>query len=252
MGFFALFVCLLGAAILLVFAAGNMPAATLAKVVRYTGGGLLAVVTLFLGLTGRLGLAIPAGMASYALFRGDLGRLGSLGRGFPGMGGGSGRGPSQGQSSDIETDWLTMWLDHDSGEMGGRVRQGRYEGAELQNLSEADVMALRSELVRDADSLRLLDSYIERVYGGAGEAGEGTYQDTHSQSRQEQPSRSASGMSRDEAYEVLGLSPGAGIDDIKKAHRNLMQKFHPDKGGSSYQAAKLNQAKDILLAAAKA
>ena len=54
-------------------------------------------------------------------------------------------------------------------------------------------------------------------------------------------------MSRDEAYELLGLSRNASRDDILMAHRRLMQKLHPDRGGTDYLAAKLNQARDVLL-----
>lgn len=56
-----------------------------------------------------------------------------------------------------------------------------------------------------------------------------------------------SAMSRDEAFEVLGLSPGASQDDIRAAHRRLIQRMHPDRGGSAYLAARLNQARRVLL-----
>ena len=54
-------------------------------------------------------------------------------------------------------------------------------------------------------------------------------------------------MSRAEALKVLGLEEGAGEDQIRAAHRRLILQTHPDKGGTNYLAAKINEAKDVLL-----
>jgi len=61
------------------------------------------------------------------------------------------------------------------------------------------------------------------------------------------PPNRAGRMSRSEALSVLGLSEGASADEIRAAHRRLIQQTHPDKGGSNYLAAKINEAKDVLL-----
>ena len=73
--------------------------------------------------------------------------------------------------------------------------------------------------------------------GSAGPGGQG----------QGGPARRSSAMTREEAYQVLGLKPGAGEADIRAAHHRLMRAAHPDAGGSDWLAARINQARDMLL-----
>ena len=65
--------------------------------------------------------------------------------------------------------------------------------------------------------------------------------------RPQRPRRASSQMTREEAYEVLGLHPGASEAEIRAAHRRLMRGAHPDAGGSDWLAARINQARDMLL-----
>lgn len=164
-------------------------------------------------------------------------------------------GPSPGQSSEIETRFLRMKLDHDSGVLDGTVLEGRFEGRRLGEMSESEVIELVRECrIKDEQSAAILETYVDRIYGTdwrSGEPGgeEATRDGTSgSGSRWGRGGAAADGsMTREEAYEILGLEPGASAEDIKAAHRKLMQKMHPDRGGSNFLASKINRAKDLLL-----
>lgn len=142
-------------------------------------------------------------------------------------------------ASTVEAKFLRMHLDHTTGEIAGEVLAGRWAGRQLGELDREQLQDLYAECVRgDRESATLLRAYLERVYGEAWEEWRDGGQDS---------APSGGRMTRDEAYEILGLAREASRDDIVGAHRRLMQRLHPDRGGSDYLAAKINQAKDILL-----
>ena len=169
--------------------------------------------------------------------------LGSLGVNNPlgGATGASGTGPT-GQTSAIRTRFLDMELEHDSGRMDGTVIDGPFQDRRLSDL-EMDQLSRMMELYRSADpqSASVLDAYLDRERGD-----EWREWDTGS-GRQSSTGVVGNPMTKDEALAVLGLKPGADVDAIRAAHRGLMQKFHPDRGGSDYLAAKINEAKRLLL-----
>jgi len=149
-------------------------------------------------------------------------------------------GPAPGRTSEVTTRFLRMVLDHDSGEMSGEVLEGAFAGRELAQLDQAELIALWRECrAADAQSAAVLEAYLDRTLGAdwreAAGAGGG------------ESAGGAEGMSRQDAYKILGLEPGASDSDIREAHRRLMQKVHPDHGGSNYLAAKINRAKELLL-----
>jgi hypothetical protein len=132
-----------------------------------------------------------------------------------------------------------MTLEHDSGAMVGEVLQGEHRGRRLGELSLSQLLALRDEC--DPQSLQLLDTWLDREHGDdwrqrAGADG----------ARREPPPPRNAAMDRNEAYDILGLEPGATVDEVRAAHRRLIQRLHPDRGGSTFLAAKINEAKRVL------
>jgi hypothetical protein len=154
---------------------------------------------------------------------------------------GSIKGGKASQRSTVRSAALEMELDHDSGDMNGKILTGNLEGKWLSELDDSELFELYTEIRSDGDSAALLEAYLDRRLSGWRENA-----DTNAGSGQSDTPTSG-GMTKQEAYQVLGLEPGASKTEIRKAWRNLMKTMHPDSGGSAFLAAKINAAKDILL-----
>ncbi|MEM7224028.1 MAG: DnaJ domain-containing protein [Pseudomonadota bacterium] len=153
----------------------------------------------------------------------------------------SARGPSPGQASEVNTRFLRMTLHHDSGAMDGEVLQGRFQGRRLSDLRAEELIELwRDCATQDAQSAAVLEAYMDRTIGPDWREGAGA--DTAGANP-----GGGGPMSREEAYRILGLEAGAKPEEVREAHRRLMQRVHPDLGGSNYLATKINEAKALLL-----
>ncbi len=213
---------------------GRMTPADAARWVRKGGGALgLAgmALTLFRGRFGLLGVLASALLGMAAKPQGS-----NFGGAFRPVGGGA--RISKARSATIE-----MSLDLDSGAMDGAVLAGPFQGRGLNALGRGECLSLYAECRRDdPDGATLLETYLDRRFAGWREADEGQAQGRGSAGR-----GGGAAMTRDEAYEILGLAKGADAEEIVRAHRGLMKKLHPDHGGSTALAARVNQAKDVLL-----
>ncbi len=208
--------------------------AKLAKVLRKIGGGVLLAAAALLAVRGRIDLAFLVGGAGTWL-------LGWRNFVPPFLHPGS--APSEGATSRVRSAVIEMTLDHDSGTLKGSVLSGPHAGRDLDSLDRAQIdEVIRLCVQSDPDGLRLIEPYLDRRFPGWGETG-----DPNGDARRSQGRSSSGDMTEKEAYEILGLQPGAGEDEIRQAHRTLMKKLHPDQGGSTYLATRVNQAKDVLL-----
>ena len=145
-----------------------------------------------------------------------------------------GTAPQTGAANSVETAFLIMTLEHDSGRMTGSVKAGQFAGRDLSTLTLPELLALLDECqAADVDSVALLEAWLDRA---------------HPEWRNETAAepRSAA-MTREEALDILGLAEGADEEAIRAAHRRLMKTAHPDQGGSAWLAARINAARDLLL-----
>jgi hypothetical protein len=209
---------------------------SVARGLRWIGLGLAIAILAYIAVTGRWTWIWTAAVFAFPW----LMRARSLSNLFKTM-----RGPAPGRASSIETAYLRMSLDHDTGKMTGEITAGAFSGRALDDLAIGELLTLLREVaLADQQSARVLIAYLDRSHPDwRDEAGAAGAEDSAGRS---DGSESAT-MSRDEAYRILGLEPNADAAAVKDAHRRLMAQFHPDAGGSSYFASRINQAKDVLL-----
>jgi hypothetical protein len=208
----------------------NANPTVLARMGRKAGGVACLAIAAFTGIRGELAVAIPLGLFGAGLLGWSPGGLDRIGLG--GLFGGGGTGTARARLIELDED-------RRNGRLSGRFIAGPYAGRSLDEFDVPQLVAIFPNL--DSGSAALLESYLDRRLP--------TWRQ-HAQrdaaGRQRRAAASTK-MTEEEAYQILGLQPGAGRDEIGRAHRALMKKLHPDQGGSTYLAARVNEAKDTLL-----
>ncbi len=202
--------------------------AVMALRIRQVGGVLSFVVAAFLMFRGAVQLAVPIAMLGLWLFAGS--------------GGGVFRpaGRRDGQSSHVVTDHLEMRLDLETGQITGRVLKGIFSGRQIESLRPEELALLWQDCrIADPQSAQIIETYLDQVHP--------SWRDDVKRGEERFSGGPDGRMGVEEAYEILGLKAGASRDQIRQAHRELMLRLHPDRGGSTYLAAKINEAKDVLL-----
>lgn len=156
--------------------------------------------------------------------------------------------PAPRNASRVVTDHLDIELELDSGAIRGMILKGFFRGRELETLRPVELAHLWADCqFADPQSAQILEAYLDRIHP--------SWRDDMARAGAQPEQGGAQGaartsdgrMTREEACDILGLQPGAGEADIRRAHRELMLKLHPDRGGSHILAAKVNEAKDVLL-----
>lgn len=249
-GYFVLGLCTLAGLLLLIKWYSSADPKILVKVLPGIAIFAVAAIALLAFLIGRPGLLLAVAFILWTVFN----RFRAVKNRFK-----AAVGPQPGQTSEVVTRYFRMTLDHDSGGLSGDVLDGSFAGRVLDDLTPEELLSLWQEIVIDAQSASVLESYLNRRLGDdwqddlGSEAGEAGAQDRSGWGDSSSSGGSASGpppggaMSPQQAYEILGLEIGASKQEIREAHRRLLQKIHPDHGGSNFLAAQINRAKDVLI-----
>lgn len=196
----------------------------LANRIRKIAGGILMMAAAAFLLRGLAAAAVPLAALGLWLFT---------------VAGNRSINKTSNKTSTVNTEHLEMELDHDTGEIRGRVIKGIFEGRRIERLKPAELAILWQDVrIDDPASAQLIETYLDRIHP--------SWRDDMARGEQEMAGPDGR-MSKAEAYEILGLKLGAGADEIRRAHKELMLKLHPDRGGSTYLASKINEAKDVLL-----
>ena len=218
----------------------NAPVAALRQGLLWSAGTAVAVVVLLMLASGRAPQVIGAlGLLAPFAYRWWQNRRAARRFGAAGTAAGGEHNESR-----VETATLEMRLDHATGRMSGRVRAGPQAGRELAELSRAELLALLTACrADDPDSVPLLEAWLDRADPDWRSGAE--QDDAHAEGARAAPGGGR--MTRQEALAVLGLAEGASEDEIRAAHRRLMRAAPPDGGGSDWLAARINEARDVLL-----
>ncbi|MCH9806404.1 MAG: DnaJ domain-containing protein [Alphaproteobacteria bacterium] len=224
MQFLLLGLALLALVVLLVHGLAGPGGARLASQIRVAAGALIIALAGILAMRGGAAFALPlAALGVWLISANSL----------------TGGPRSVGQVSEVTTEYLEMQLDHDTGEIRGLVIKGIFTGRRIEKLKPAELALLWQDVrVDDPASAQLIEAFLDRTYP--------TWRDDMARGEEEMAGPDGR-MSKVEAYGILGLKPGASADDIRRAHKELMLKLHPDRGGSTYLASKINEAKEVLL-----
>jgi hypothetical protein len=202
----------------------------LTRFVKWAAIGLAVAAVVALAVSGRLSMLLALAAGLFPLLRRLHSAVGGL------------RGPSAGATSDVETPYVRVSLDHDTGAMTGTVLRGRFAGMRLDELRRADLLTLlRACRAADEDGARLVEAWLDRMDPEWREDLRGEH------SAGAPPPRGGADVTVEEAYAILGLQPGADAAAVREAHHRLMKQLHPDRGGTDYLAAKINRARDVLL-----
>ncbi len=208
-------------------------AAAVVKAAKIVAGIAALGAAAVIGAKGQIASALlVGGLGAWMLGWGGLSLPGPLGR-FQKV---------SGRYSRIRSAMIEMEIDHATGGVEGSVLAGAFAGRRLSSLGPGDLRRLYDECTAlDSEGVSLLEAYLDRRFAGWREDAQGD-RDTRTRTQAQ-----AGVMTKDEAYQILGLQSGASLDEIRHAHRTLIKKLHPDQGGTAYLAARVNQAREVLM-----